>query len=397
MPHDDDKLKSRLKAARGATSDAPHRFALVLRGEKGILLVDKKKISAKDINDARKELGGATVVSGRCFSDDGEGALVFESNKPWASAASAMVKRLAKPVVSATLDFRQGSGAEEAEAEDEEADTQTVPKAPPVPVTANTTVPVLDKPVRIVLATAVEWQKQAAALKHPKLQQTLTRDADYLVGLLKKGELSGIHRTYGALEQKMSDTKVLPEIVAELARIAPVAKGHSDPKAKETFATAQSLYDDGDLLSCRGMIAQFTARYGHAPYAEKAEGESKAMTDFVAKVGTLADGYEKAKSELEKKIDKVLADTKKFSQVADEAKALKAFFAKTATLGLRKQIKDVETEADAAKRKQKVEKAILAVQAYLNAGEQQIKGNALSIDYFRMLRHLHAELSKKHH
>jgi hypothetical protein len=396
MPRDDDpQLKSALKAAKNATAEAPYRFALVVKGEAGILMVEKKKVAAKRINDARHEIDAGPGLRGRCFGDDG--VLVFESLKPWSSSASNMVKRLTKPLVSATLDFRLGAEDEEPEAEDEESAPQAVPKAPPVPVTPKTVVPVLDKPLGVVLATAVGWQKDAAALKHPKLQKALTRDADYLVGLLKKGDLAGIHKTYGALEQKMSDAGLLGEIGGELARIAPVAKAHADPKAKETYATAQSLFDDGDLLSARGVIAQFNGRYGHAPYAERAEGDTKKAADFVAKAGSLADAYEKAKSELETKIDKVLADPKKFAQVAEEAKALKTYFAKTATLGLRKQIKDVEGEKDAAKRKQKIEKAILATQTYL-AGQQQIKsGPGLSIDYFRLLRHLHAELSKQHH
>jgi hypothetical protein len=395
MPHDEVRLKTALRAAKSATADAPYGFALVAKGETGILMVEKKKVVAKHINDARQELGSASVVVGRCFGDDG--MLIFETSRAWASSASGMVMRLATPVSGAPLDFRVGAEAEAPEAEEEEPAPQTVPKAPPVPVTPKTVVPILDKPLGVVLATAVGWQKDAAALKHPKLQKALVRDTDYLVGLLKKGELNGVHKTYGALEQKMSDATVLPEIAAELARIAPVAKAHADPKAKETYATAQSLFDDGDLLSARGVIAQFNGRYGHAPYAAKAADETKAMTEFVAKIGKLADAYEKAKSDLETKLDKVLADKKKFANYADEAGKLKTFFAKSATLGLRKQIKDVEAETDAIKRKQKIEKAILAVQAYLTAGGQQIKGNALSIDYFRMLRHLHAELSKRHH
>jgi hypothetical protein len=244
----------------------------------------------------------------------------------------------------------------------------------------------------------IAWQKKAAAVQHPKLQKSLTRDADYLLGLIKKGELSGFHRQYGTFEQNISDASKAPEIAAELARIAPVAEAHSDPKAKETYATAQSLYDDGELLSARGVIQRFVLNYGHAPYKASAFGEKEAMADFAAKVGTLAAAYDKAKSDLEARVEKVLANKKKVNDVVvEEATALKTFFAKSATLGLRKQIKEVEAEADPAKRKAKVEKAIVAVQAYANAGEQQIKGTGLSIEYFRMLRHVHAELSKLHH
>lgn len=261
----------------------------------------------------------------------------------------------------------------------------------------NTIVPVLAKPVRIVLADVISRQKVVATLQHPVLKAALEKKADDLVEALKKGELAGFHKAHGAFVQDMSDAQLAPVIAKELARIEPVAQAHPKQDAKDTYADAKQSFDRGDLLRCRALISNFTGKYGHSPYEAQAQGEEKESAEFVAKAGTLADGYEKAKKELEVKIDKVLADKKKFSTYADEAGALKTFFAKSATLGLRQQVKAVQAETDPAKRKSKIEKAILSVQEYITQASRVVPGPMLSIDYFRILRHMHAELTKMHH
>jgi hypothetical protein len=47
--------------------------------------------------------------------------------------------------------------------------------------------------------------------------------------------------------------------------------------------------------------------------------------------------------------------------------------------------------------KKKVERAILGVQEYITLAGNAVKGPMLSIEYFRILRHLHGELAKLHH
>src|SRR4051812_27283119 len=72
----DAKLATGLKQAKLA----PMYFAFIAKGANdGKLLVAKKKIGAKEINDAKEEVGGKQVFKGRCF---GEGPkMIFEVPK----------------------------------------------------------------------------------------------------------------------------------------------------------------------------------------------------------------------------------------------------------------------------------------------------------------------------
>src|SRR5207249_4180182 len=58
----------------------PMRFAFIAKGPtEGRLLLAKKPVPAKEVADARKELGGGQVYRGRCRWEDGQ--LVFEFPK----------------------------------------------------------------------------------------------------------------------------------------------------------------------------------------------------------------------------------------------------------------------------------------------------------------------------
>lgn len=268
-------------------------------------------------------------------------------------------------------------------------------------VDVNTIVPGLARPVRVVLAEVIAYGKEAATIQHPKLKANAGKRVDTLIDRLKKGKLTGFSTEMVALQQTISDAKVAPVILAELMQIEPVAKAHKDPKAKPLYDTAKKLYDDGDLVNTRGFITQFNARYGNDPYSAKGIDDDAKAATAVAKVGTLAGAYEAAKAEVERKVAKALGDRKKWATYVPEADVLKDFFAKNATLGLRKQIESIEAEADKAKRKKLVEKAIVSVQSYITEGTRALEARnaptALSIEYFRLLRHLHSELGKLHH
>ena len=76
MPEKDPVLAQALKHAR----TAPMHFVFVAKGTKeGKLLVAKKSITAKEVADAKKEVGGGVVFRGRCVGDGGN--LVFELPK----------------------------------------------------------------------------------------------------------------------------------------------------------------------------------------------------------------------------------------------------------------------------------------------------------------------------
>ena len=287
-----------------------------------------------------------------------------------------------------------GSQGSESESESEGADDRHVGDA-------NVSVPGLGKPVRVVLASVIANRREADTIQHASMKAAALDQADKLVERLKKGELSGFSREYVTLEQMLADAKKAPTILAELKQIEPVAAAHSDPQAKVIFKAAKDAYDEGNMLGARGEMSRFITRFGHDAYAEQGIGDDKKAAEAVERVGSLAEAYEAEKTEVERKIAKALADPAKWARLVDEAKALKEFFAKSATLGLRKQIESIESEKDPAKRKAKVEKAILAVQTYITAGTQAVSARnaamAIGIDYFRLLRHLHAELGKLHH
>jgi hypothetical protein len=139
MPDIDTKLASKLKQA---TSNRMC-FAFVTKGGVGKLVVDKKKVSARDIADAKKEIGGGTIFTGRCLG--AEGTLVFETTKDAPGSIVTLLKKTIKTDagMTVTVEMRvnasaESQGEEEQELESEESSPQqTVPLAPPVP-TPNT-------------------------------------------------------------------------------------------------------------------------------------------------------------------------------------------------------------------------------------------------------------------
>src|SRR5688572_5073721 len=76
MPEVDDKLVKSLRQAK----TTPMFFAFVAKGANdGALIVSKKKIPVKEINEAKAESGGKKVFKGRCQGEDGK--MVFEVAK----------------------------------------------------------------------------------------------------------------------------------------------------------------------------------------------------------------------------------------------------------------------------------------------------------------------------
>jgi hypothetical protein len=93
-------------------------FALVPKGADGKLLVAKKKILPKEVAEAKKEIGGGTPVTGKCFGENG--TMVFLVAKPAAPTLAALVKKLAKREAGLTIDpeFRVSSDADAEEPDD---------------------------------------------------------------------------------------------------------------------------------------------------------------------------------------------------------------------------------------------------------------------------------------
>ena len=93
-------------------------FAIVPKGTDGKLIVAKKKIPAKDIAEAKKEIGGGAPVTGKCFQDNG--TMVFLVAKPAAPMLAAVVKKIAKRDGGLSIDpeFRVAGDADADEPDD---------------------------------------------------------------------------------------------------------------------------------------------------------------------------------------------------------------------------------------------------------------------------------------
>src|SRR5262249_57959919 len=110
-------------------------FALVPKGADGKLIVAKKKILPKEIAEAKREIGGGTPVTGKCFGENG--TMVFQVAKPPAPTLAALVKQLAKREAGLTID-PEVRGASDADAEEPDdtpaaAPAATTPAAAPGP------------------------------------------------------------------------------------------------------------------------------------------------------------------------------------------------------------------------------------------------------------------------
>jgi peptidoglycan hydrolase-like protein with peptidoglycan-binding domain len=84
-----------LAAALKQAKAKPMFFAFIHKGAEGKLIVSKTKIPPKQIAEAKKETGGGTPVTGKCFGGEG-GAMVFQVAKAAPPALAAAVKKPAK-------------------------------------------------------------------------------------------------------------------------------------------------------------------------------------------------------------------------------------------------------------------------------------------------------------
>ncbi len=121
----DTKLKTALRLAK----QQPMRFAFVLAGQgEGILIVSKKKIPIKEVNEAKSESGGKKVFRGLCQVIDGK--LVFDVAKEPPSTLAKTLKAVIHEKVGIILkvETRLAPDLEEEE-EDEPLTKQQDPDA----------------------------------------------------------------------------------------------------------------------------------------------------------------------------------------------------------------------------------------------------------------------------
>src|SRR5262245_24656445 len=127
MPEVDTKLAANLKKAKSSEM----KFAFVFKGTTSVLLVEKK-VPPKEISEAKKEVGGGTVVQGTVVGEDGKLVFKFAKNPP--GTVEAALKKAMKEQAGLTLPFEVAVDStleEEGEETQEESLPQTPPMTPP--------------------------------------------------------------------------------------------------------------------------------------------------------------------------------------------------------------------------------------------------------------------------
>lgn len=127
MPDIDAALATALKQAKAKEM----HFCFVSKGTGGKLLVSKKKITPKEIAEAKKELGGGKPIKGTCTGSLGE--MVFTTAKEVGGAVVNALKKVAKTDAGLMIKptFQVGGQADEDEGEEDAAATPEVAAAPP--------------------------------------------------------------------------------------------------------------------------------------------------------------------------------------------------------------------------------------------------------------------------
>ncbi len=128
----DTKLTAAIRQAKAASVEAPSSFAFVAKGsDDGALVVSKKKVSAPEVEAAKKACGGKTVFRGRCFGEDDN--LVFELSKEPPGTLAKQLKSVISQSAGLTLKVvtRAAAGLEdEGTGDDVEESASTAVEAP---------------------------------------------------------------------------------------------------------------------------------------------------------------------------------------------------------------------------------------------------------------------------
>jgi hypothetical protein len=109
-------------------------FAFLGKGTEGKLLVSKSKIPAKEIAEAKKELGGGAIVKGTCEGGEGKSMVFNVAKEPAGPILSALKRTLKETGLGLIPEFKVDAGAEDEGDESEGAestDAASTDKAPP--------------------------------------------------------------------------------------------------------------------------------------------------------------------------------------------------------------------------------------------------------------------------
>ena len=122
-------------AIRQVKSGKEFHFALIAKGAKTQLAMDKRKISGEEIAQMKKASGGGALMRGTCIVEDG--TLIFMTSGSGSDAIGAMLKKMIKDETGLTMNcaFRASAAADEEEVESE--DEAPAPAKSPAPSSAS--------------------------------------------------------------------------------------------------------------------------------------------------------------------------------------------------------------------------------------------------------------------
>ena len=123
-------------AIRQVKSGKEFHFALIAKGAKTQLAMDKRKVSGEEIAQMKKASGGGALMRGTCIVEDG--TLIFMTSSSGSDAIGAMLKKMIKEETGLTINcaFRASAAADEEE-EVESADEAPAPAKSPAPSSAS--------------------------------------------------------------------------------------------------------------------------------------------------------------------------------------------------------------------------------------------------------------------
>lgn len=107
-------------------------FVFIAKGMEGALLVEKRKIPAKEAGEAKKELGGGMIYRGQCKWEDGQ--IVFEMTKEPPGTLAALLKKTIKREAGVTMDVLTRFSKEITQEDEDEDEKLEPPQRTPPPM-----------------------------------------------------------------------------------------------------------------------------------------------------------------------------------------------------------------------------------------------------------------------
>jgi hypothetical protein len=222
MAAEDPKLAKNLNLARRATKEDALFFAMVMKGgAEGALIVSKRKITPKEIKEAKEKCGGRAVISGRCFGEDGK--VVFESGKPPPGTMQKVLKTVINREAGLTLNVLPRLAPEMTDDALAGEDGEGVPEAPPGEETP-------EEKAANLAADAAEfktWQKELLVKAQAAPDEVKQK---IMLGMTKAQELAG--------KQQFDQANMILDKLEDLLEQAAAKPGEMDPTQLAALTSA---------------------------------------------------------------------------------------------------------------------------------------------------------------